>query len=155
MKTVLTPNSQLPSATLSLRGTLLKGTVLGNIARLVCLTGSFAVATAVAAPALADSWEPTPPTTPFSGSSTSTEKANAVVNRLQSSNYKVILNKIGAAPLDQCTVLSITPGQQVTGPVTAGAKSINQQVLFTTVYVTADCSKLATPEPVTVQGAGG
>jgi hypothetical protein len=82
----------------------------------MCLTGSLAVVTALAAPALVDSWEPTPPISPFPGSSISTEKADAVVNRLQSSNYKVILNRIGAAPLNQCNVLSITPGQQITTP---------------------------------------
>ena len=122
-----------------------------SVAYLACLAGSLAVATVLAAPALADSWEPTPPISPFTGSSTSTEKADAVVNRLQSSNYKVILNRIGSAPLNQCNVLSITPGQQITTPVTGGARSINQQVLFTTVYVTADCSQLATPVPTSPQ----
>ena len=125
-----------------------------SVAHLICLAGSVAVATTLAAPALADSWEPTPPISPFSGSQTSTEKADAVVNRLQSSNYRVILNRIGAAPLSQCNVLSITPGQPITTPVTAGAKSINQQVLFTTVYVTADCSQLATPVPTSPASGG-
>jgi hypothetical protein len=114
-----------------------------SVARMIALIGSLAAAPALAVPAHADSWEPTPPTVPYSGIASSTEKADAVVGRFQSSNYRVILNKIGTAPLDQCTVTSIAPGQAITTPVTGGAKAINQQVLFTTVYVTADCTKPA------------
>ena len=69
-----------------------------------------------------------------------TDSAQAVVNNFRSSGYKVILNRIGSLSLDQCTVTSVSPGQAITTPVTAGAKSINQQVVFTTVYVTADCT---------------
>jgi hypothetical protein len=47
--------------------------------------------------------------------------------------HRVILNKIGAAPLDQCAVTSVTPGQKITTLITGGAKSITDQVLFTTV----------------------
>lgn len=112
-----------------------------SVACMIALIGSVAAAPALAVTAHADSWEPTPPTVPYSGIASSTEKADAVVGRFQSSNYRVILNKIGTQPLDQCTVLSIAPGQAITTPVTGGAKSINQQVLFTTVYVTADCTK--------------
>ncbi len=110
-----------------------------------------AVATSVAAmtggsaaPAGADTWEPTPPTTQFPGSAAppSGDKAQTLINDFQSSGYKVILNRIGSAPLDQCTVTSVTPGQQVTQLVTSGGGGMNAQVLFTTVYVTADCTHL-------------
>ena len=111
-----------------------------SVAGMIALIGSLAAAPALAH---ADAWEPTPPTVPYSGIASSTEKADAVVGRFQSSNYRVILNKIGTAPLDQCTVTSIAPGQAITTPDTGGAKAINQQVLFTTVYVTADCTKPA------------
>jgi hypothetical protein len=111
---------------------------------IIVAAGLAAAAAGLAGPARADSWEPTPPTTPFPGSAPSTDKADVVVNNLKASNYRVILNKIGTASLNKCTVTSVTPGQQVITPVTGGAKSIIQQVLFTTVYVTADCT---TPSP--------
>ena len=110
-------------------------------------SGLAASAVVVAGAASADSWEPTPPTTPFPGAGSSPDTADALISRLQGNGYKVMLNKVGAAPLDQCKVTSVTPGQQVTTPVTGGGGGINQQVLFTTVYVTADCTTPATPEP--------
>jgi hypothetical protein len=119
-----------------------------HFAALVIVVGGLAASAArTAGAANADSWEPTPPTTPFPGSAPSPDTADAVITRLQNNAYKVILNKVGAAPLDQCKVTSVTPGQQVTTPVTGGGGGINQQVLFTTVYVTADCTTSATPEP--------
>jgi hypothetical protein len=104
------------------------------------LVGAALAAAVPAAQAHADYWEPTPPTVPFSPSPLTGDKAQTVVSNLQSNGYKVILNRIGAAPLDQCVVTSVTPGQQITTPVTAGAASVTNQVLFTTVYVTADCT---------------
>jgi hypothetical protein len=96
-------------------------------------------------PARADTWETTPPTTPFAGSATPAtgDKAQTVINQLQSSGFKVILNRIGSAPLDQCTVSSTTPGQQIISPVTAGAGSLSWVVQFTTIYLTADRTKPA------------
>ena len=75
-----------------------------------------ALAAGVSPPAGADTWEPTPPTTPFSGSAPPAghDTAQTVVSNLQSSGYKVILNRVGGAPLDQCTVTSVTPGEPVT-----------------------------------------
>jgi hypothetical protein len=106
---------------------------------IIVATGMVAAA-GLATPARADYWEPTPPTVPFYGSTPSSDNARTVVNNLQSNGYKVILNRFGTASLDQCTVTSVTSGQKVTTPVTAGAKGITDQVLFTTVYVTADCT---------------
>jgi hypothetical protein len=116
--------------------------VKNSLLPLLAITGLGVAATGLAGPARADSWEPTPPITQYTGPSSSTEKADVVVNRLQSSNYRVILNKVGAAPLSQCNVTSIGAGAPVTTPVTGGAKSIVQQVLYTTVFVTADCTNL-------------
>ena len=96
-------------------------------------------AAALAGPARADSWEPNPPA-PFTGPGTTNDKADVVVGRLQGNNYKVILNRYGAAPLSQCTVTSITGGQPQWTPTTAGAKTITQTAQFTTVFVTADCT---------------
>jgi hypothetical protein len=106
----------------------------------IVATGLAAAAAGLAAPAHADFWEPTPPTVPFPGSSPAADNAQIVVNGLQSSGYKVILNRIGAAALEHCTVTSVTPGQPIITPVTAGAKGMTYQTLFTTVYVTADCT---------------
>ena len=125
------------------------------VAGLAAGAGGLAAATSgVVGSARADAWETTPPTAPFSGTASppSSDTADAVVKQFQSSGYQVILNKVGAAPLDQCKVTGITPGQQITSPVTAGAKSISQVVKFTTVYVNADCTTLATPEPAKPAG---
>ena len=103
-------------------------------------------AAGLAGPNRADFWEPTPPTVPFPGSAPSKGKAQTLVTNLQPSGYKVILNKIGAGSLDKCTVPSITPGQAIITPVTAGANGITYQTLFPTVYVTADCTAPKKPE---------
>ena len=106
----------------------------------VVAAGLAAAAAVLAGPARADAWETTPPTTPYAPGPTPTDNAQTVVSNFQASNYRVILNKVGAGPLDQCKVTSVTPGQAITTPVTGGARSITQQVRYTTVYVTADCT---------------
>jgi hypothetical protein len=65
--------------------------------------------------------------------------AQDTVNELQANGFKVILNKVGGAPLDRCTVSAVRPGEPITEPVTAGGGSLTQKVLYTTVYVTAIC----------------
>jgi hypothetical protein len=65
--------------------------------------------------------------------------AQDTVNQLQANGYKVILNKVGGAPLSQCTVTSVRSGEQITQPVTAGSGNLTEKVLYTTVYVTATC----------------
>jgi hypothetical protein len=49
------------------------------------------------------------------------------------------LNKVGGAPLDQCKVTSVRQGRQITQPVTAGSGNLTDKVLYTTVYVDANC----------------
>jgi hypothetical protein len=94
----------------------------------------------LAAPARADTWEPTPPTVPFAGSSSASDDAGTVVSNLTSAGYRVILNKVGTAPLDKCKVTSVTSGVPITQLVTGGARALTAKVLYTTVYVTADCN---------------
>jgi hypothetical protein len=65
--------------------------------------------------------------------------AQQTVATLEASGYRVILNRVGAAPLDQCTVTAIRPGQQVTEPRTSSGGNLVEQVIFTTVYVDASC----------------
>jgi hypothetical protein len=67
--------------------------------------------------------------------------AQDTVTSLQANGFKAILNKLGSAPLDQCTVTAIRPGQQVTGlvPTTVGNRHLEEQVLYTSVYVDVRC----------------
>jgi hypothetical protein len=64
--------------------------------------------------------------------------AQDTVNTLESSGYKVILNKVGTGPLEQCTVGSVRPGETVVRPVHNGANPVNQ-IVYQTVYLTANC----------------
>ncbi|MCW2652493.1 MAG: hypothetical protein QOE41_2001 [Mycobacterium sp.] len=111
--------------------------------------GLATVSAILAAPAHADAWEPTPPTTAYAPGTPPADNAQTTVTNLQSSGYRVILNKIGALTLDKCAVTSVTPGQAVTTPVTAGARGIANQVLYTTIHVTADCT-----HPIASSSAG-
>ena len=53
---------------------------------------------------------------------------------------KVVLNKIGTGPLDQCTVDSVRPGETVTRPVQNGpGDDVVNQIVYQTVYLTANC----------------
>jgi hypothetical protein len=101
-------------------------------------TGALTALTTTAT-AHASLYPPLPPS-PFSGSASSPDTAQDVVTRLQSSGYKVMLNKIGSQPLDQCAVTSVTSGQPIVTPVTAGADGTVFKTLYTTIYVTADCT---------------
>jgi hypothetical protein len=68
--------------------------------------------------------------------------AAETVNSLQAQGFHVILNKIGTAPLDQCAVSGVRPGQTYTrmdsGAPGAGS-SIVTTVTAKTVYVDVDC----------------
>jgi hypothetical protein len=102
--------------------------------------GLLAATIGPAGPAAADTWDPTPPTVPFAGSSPASDDAGTVVSNLTSAGYRVLLNKIGNAPLDKCKVTSVTSGVPATQLVTAGARGMTQKVRYTTAYVTADCT---------------
>jgi len=64
--------------------------------------------------------------------------AQDTVNELEQSGFKVVLNKMGAGPLDHCTVDSVRPGETVTRPVRNGTQLVNQ-IVYQTVYLTAKC----------------
>ena len=64
--------------------------------------------------------------------------AQDTVNQLQSEGRRVILNKVGSQPLDQCTVSSVRAGDEITRLNPSG-DDVTQDVVYTTVYVTADC----------------
>jgi hypothetical protein len=64
--------------------------------------------------------------------------AQDTVNELEHNGFKVVLNKVGAGPLDHCTVDSVRPGATVIRPVQNGGDLIGQFV-YQTVYLTAKC----------------
>jgi hypothetical protein len=68
--------------------------------------------------------------------------ASETVSSLQADGFHVILNKIGTAPLDQCSVGSVRPGQTFarmdSGAPGAGS-SIVTTVTSKTVYVDVNC----------------
>lgn len=64
--------------------------------------------------------------------------AQDTVNELENSGFKVVLNKVGTAPLDHCTVDSVLPGETVTHAVKAGNEVVSR-VVYQTVYLTAKC----------------
>jgi hypothetical protein len=64
--------------------------------------------------------------------------AQDTVNELEDNGFKVVLNKMGAGPLDHCTVDSVRPGETVTRPVQSGGELVDQ-IVYQTVYLTAKC----------------
>ena len=54
--------------------------------------------------------------------------AQDTVNELEHNGFKVVLNKMGAAPLDHCTVDSVRPGETVSRLVQNGNQLVNQTV---------------------------
>ena len=48
---------------------------------------------------------------PAGAAPTGPGNAQDTINRLQAEGYNVIVNRIGAAPLDQATVVAVRPGQ--------------------------------------------
>jgi hypothetical protein len=61
------------------------------------------------------------------------------VQGLQANGYKVILNKVGDAPLEACSVAGVHPGRMITRRTTdSGGDSIDK-VVYTTVYVDLLC----------------
>ena len=72
---------------------------------------------------------------PAAAAPSGTGSAQDIINSLEASGYKVILNKLCAAPLDQATVVAVRPGREVTHRVTESGGDSIEQVLYTTVYV--------------------
>jgi hypothetical protein len=61
------------------------------------------------------------------------------VTRLESNGYKVILNRVGSAPLEQCTVSGVRPGRDVTELRQNRRDQTVERILYKTVYVDAAC----------------
>jgi hypothetical protein len=106
---------------------------------ILLIAAASAGALPLAATAYADIYPPNPPA-PFTGSATSNRSAQDVVNQMQSNGYRVIVNRIGSLSLDQCAVTSLTDGTPVVTPVTAGAGAMTFKTVYTTAYLTADCT---------------
>ncbi len=76
------------------------------------------------------------------------ETAQETISRLQSEGYTVNIDKIGTAPLDQCTVTSVRNPQQITQwvPYTGPGRNGNDRVLIPvvisqTVSVSLNCQR--------------
>lgn len=77
------------------------------------------------------------------------ETAQQVISRLQSEGYTVTIDKIGTAPLDQCTVTSVRNPQNITqlvpyiGPVLGGSDRtfLVPATVSQTISVSLNCSR--------------
>ena len=77
----------------------------------------------------------------------SAETAQETISRLQSEGYTVTIDKIGTAPIDQCTVTSVRNPQNVTqlvpyiGPGRGNDRTILvPQTVSQTISVSLNCS---------------
>ena len=61
------------------------------------------------------------------------------VRTLEASGYNVIVNRSGAAPLSQCSVKAVRPGQTHSTDDSRGGSSINTTITSQTVYVDVAC----------------
>lgn len=77
-----------------------------------------------------------------SAAPTGPSNADQTVRQLQADGTTVILNKFGTAPLDQCTVDAIRPGQtfaRMDSGAPGAMDDIVTTVTATTVYVDVSC----------------
>lgn len=58
---------------------------------------------------------------------------------LEAQGYKVILNKVGGAPINECVVTAIRPGNEVTEMRSNVRDRTVERVLHTTIQVDAKC----------------
>ena len=79
---------------------------------------------------------------PAAAAPTGPSTVDQTVSRLQSQGYQVVLNKVGAAPLDHCAVSSVRPGQTFSR-TDSGAPGAGNDIVTTvtdkTVYVDVTC----------------
>jgi hypothetical protein len=61
------------------------------------------------------------------------------VQTLEAGGYNVIVNRTGAAPLSQCTVSAVRPGQTHSTDDSRGGGSINTTITSKVVYVDVTC----------------
>lgn len=79
---------------------------------------------------------------PVAAAPSGSPSAQDTVNSLQAAGYSVIVNKIGPAPLSECTVTEIRPGQEITQRRTDSTDSGNRSVdtvVHKSVYVSVSC----------------
>lgn len=71
-----------------------------------------------------------------------TSSVDATVSQLRAQGYKVILNRTGAAPVGQCTVTTVRPGQTFSR-TDSGAPGANNDLVTTvtakTVFIDVAC----------------
>jgi hypothetical protein len=68
--------------------------------------------------------------------------ASETVSQLQASGFDVIVNKVGTAPLDECVVSAVRPGQtyaRMDSGVAGAMDDIVTTVTAKTVYVDVAC----------------
>jgi len=67
---------------------------------------------------------------------------DGTVSQLRSQGYQVIVNRVGTAPLDRCTISAVRPGQTFSR-TDSGAPGAGQDIVTTvtdrTVYVDVAC----------------
>jgi hypothetical protein len=70
---------------------------------------------------------------------TGPSQVDDTVRTLEATGYNVIVNRTGAAPLSQCTVSAVRPGQTHSTDDSRGSGSINTTITSQTVYVDVTC----------------
>jgi hypothetical protein len=67
---------------------------------------------------------------------------DATVNELRSQGYQVVVNRVGTAPLDRCTISAVRPGQTFLR-TDSGAPGADDDIVTTvtnrTVYLDLTC----------------
>ncbi|HEX9498066.1 MAG TPA: hypothetical protein VF926_06730 [Mycobacterium sp.] len=82
------------------------------------------------------------------GLASAEESPGQLISRLQGEGYTVNIDRVGTAPLDQCTVTNVRNPQQVTqwvpytGPGRGGDRRVLVQVVTSqSISVTLNCSR--------------
>lgn len=70
---------------------------------------------------------------------TGPSQVDDTVRSLEAEGYNVIVNRTGAAPLSQCSVSAVRPGQTHSTTDSRGGGSLNTTVMSETVYVDVAC----------------
>ncbi|WP_235654014.1 hypothetical protein [Mycolicibacterium houstonense] len=80
---------------------------------------------------------------PASAAPTGQMSAQSTIDQLEAQGFRVILNKVGNAPMDQCTVTAVRQGTDVKHSwVQRGPTGrVNNLVRYTTAYVDLMCKR--------------
>jgi hypothetical protein len=70
---------------------------------------------------------------------TGPSQVDDTVRSLEAEGYNVVVNRTGAAPLSQCSVSAVRPGQTHSTTDSRGGSSLNTTVTSQTVYVDVAC----------------